>query len=100
MLPNDGDCQYALTVVPEDGRYKLKYCNEDIDAYQWCFLTNYRDDNIALQWCSPDDMGGSRLVLCLDESDPMHPQISVTDLRDQPSDHIPYAHFLHNFHSL
>ena len=98
MLPNDGECQYALTVVPEDGGFKLKYSNGGVDAYQWCF--NYHDDKIALQWCSPDDMGGSRFILCLDNSDLRHPQITITNLNDQSPDNIPYEHlFIHyNYH--
>ena len=100
MLPNDDDCPYALTVVPEGGEFKLKYSNKNIDNYQWCFISNRRNDNVAMQWCSLDDSGDSRLVLYLDDSDPMHPQLSLTDLSDHSSGNIPYKHFLHIFHSL
>ena len=99
MLPNDDDCQYALTVVPEGGEFKLKYSNKNTDVNQWCFISNRHDpdDNVALKWCSPDDSGDSRLVLYLDDSDPMHPQLSLTDLSDNSLDNI---HFLHIFHTL
>ena len=115
MVPHEaGDCRYALVAEQEHGEWKLKYKNDKTCSYQWRFVSlssmNSSDDchsddsdRYALQWCGPvrPEDAGSKVVMCLDESDPMHHRICLTDLSESDTpDNIPCEHYLHNFHSI
>ena len=91
MIPaREGDRQYALTVVEEDGRCKLKCSNEEGYEYDWSFICN--NGSFALQWCGTADIEHSGFVL-YHEDDRLH-------LTDHAVGNIPSEHFLHNFYSL
>ena len=91
MIPADeGDRQYALTIIQEDGQWKLKYSNEEGHEYDWCFIC--RNGVFAIKWCGTADIEHTGFVLC-HEDDKLH-------LTDHTAGNIPSEHFLHNFYSL
>lgn len=95
MIPaHEGDGRYALTVVQEDGQWKLKYSNEEGHEYDWRFIC--KNGVFAVQWCgTADDIAhtaGLGFVL-YHENERLH-------ITDHETGYIPPEHFLHNFYPL
>jgi len=85
MMPlSQDDQEFALTVVDDNGEWKLLYSNKTDHNYHWCFSS--RGGVYAIRWC-----GDSSVVLHLDNNllHPTNDQRSGTE-----------QHYISNFHYL
>ena len=91
MIPaHESDRRYALTVVQEDGQWKVKYSNEEGHEYDWRFIC--KNGVFAIQWCGTDDIAHGGFVLYHEDE--------RLNLTDREAGNISPKHFLHNFYSL